>query len=69
MKTSIETTNLIATYEDSRKMRDELFEHIISVFTENNFSSLDIIESGADDDLIVALERIIDFDVKYKENE
>lgn len=66
MKTSIETTNLIATYEDSRKMRDELFEHIISVFTENNFSSLDIIESGADDDLIVAIERFLNFKVSYK---
>lgn len=66
MKTTIETDTLLASYEDSRRMRDELFEHIISVFTENRFSSLEIIESGADDDLIVAIERFLDFKISYK---
>lgn len=66
MKTNIETDTIIATYEDSRQMRDEMVEYIIGVFTENRFSSLEIIESGEDDNLVVALEKFLNFQISYK---
>ncbi len=69
MITHIETENIIASYDDNTKLRNEVFEKVIELFTKHNFYSWDIRKSGESNDLIEEIEDLISFTLKYKEDE
>ena len=67
MRTKIETPTLIAEYEDNRQMRDEMFEYIVGIFSENKFSSYEIIKNSLSEDIVCKLENYFNFKIKYKD--